>query len=311
MSFAIATIRLGNESVAAIVHDRRVWPIHATAKAAGMDVPPGSLFDFLQQWDTAWPALQALGSKIASGGVPDIHALFWDEVHLETPIQMPRKLFCIGANYQDHLEEMNAPKDFRPNPNETPFFYLKPGSTAVVGPGPTVHIPAKCEIFDWEAELAAVFGKRGRAIPAARALEYVAGYTLAIDFTSRNEMATPKHVFKWNLVLGKCQDAMTPVGPVFVPSAFVDGDDFQFQLSVNGVLKQRGATRDMIYSIPKQVAGVSEGITIEPGDLMLTGSPAGVGMPRGEKLSPGDVVVIESAATGPMQVIIQEPLGTF
>ena len=309
MVFGIATVMQGEATAAAIVLDGRVWDIGSSALALSMALPAGGLFEYLQSWDAVLPVLGELAARIAAGEVAEEHARGLEEVRLATPIRLPRKVFCIGANYTDHLDEMGVPRSAHPDPSKNPFFFLKPGSTAVVGPGPTVHIPAKCEIFDWEAEAVAVFGKRGRNIPASHALDYVAGYTLAIDFTSRNQMSIPDHPLRWDLVLGKCQDAMTPVGPVFVPRQFIDGDDFEFKLSVNGVVKQSASTRDMIHSLRDQVAAVSEGITIEPGDLMLTGSPAGVGMPQGQKLSPGDVVTIESAATGAMQVIIQGPPG--
>jgi 2-keto-4-pentenoate hydratase/2-oxohepta-3-ene-1,7-dioic acid hydratase in catechol pathway len=98
---------------------------------------------------------------------------------------------------------------------------------------------------------------------------------------------------------------MSPVGPTVVPKQFLDGQSARFALDVNGVRKQSGNTADMIYSLPEQIAGVSRSVSIEPGDMMLTGSPAGVGLPRGEKLKPGDVVRIEAEIIGSMEVVIQ------
>lgn len=311
MSFGIATIVLNDEPTPALLVGGRLWPVGPAAREAGLPPPEGVVFDYLQRWDETLPRLRQLAARIAGGGVSPAQGLAREGAHFETPVSLPRKVFCVGANYSDHLEEMGVPRHLHPDPANNPFFFLKPGSTAIVGPGPTVQMPAKCDLFDWEAEVVAVFGRRGRNIPAARALDYVAGYTLAIDFTSRNQMAIPEHPMKWDLVLGKCQDAMTPVGPVLVPKEFVDGDDFHFSLSVNGVVKQAASTRDMIHSLARQIAAISEGFTIEPGDILLTGSPAGVGMPRGERLSPGDRVVVESAITGPMQVVIQAPLAAL
>lgn len=321
MSFSIATLKSGDQLLAALVVNGRVWPVRPVAEATGLKVMEGTLFDYLQRWDSAFTQLDALAKKIAAGAVPANLSRAMSEVNLAAPISLPRKVFAVGANYQSHVDEMVAiyakqagqpmpPPDKRPTPdtNKPPFFFLKPGSTAVVGPGATVHMPPKCDNLDWEGELAVVFGKRGRGIKPDAAMDYVAGYTLAIDFTARNQMEIPEHVFRWDFVLGKCQDTMTPTGPVFVPKQFVDGSNFNFTLSVNGKQKQNACTKDMLYSMIKMITGVSEGVTIEPGDLMLTGSPAGAGKALGEKLAVGDVVVVDSPATGPMEVIIQSPL---
>jgi 2-keto-4-pentenoate hydratase/2-oxohepta-3-ene-1,7-dioic acid hydratase in catechol pathway len=316
MSFSIATLKGGTLS-AALVIKHRVWPVTATAEAAGVTVMPGTLFDYLQQWDSAFPQLAKLAEKISSGSAPANLSRALSEVQLAAPVSLPRKVFAVGANYQSHIDEMIAMyakqveamgKRPAPDTSKPPFFFLKPGSTAVVGPGATVHMPPKCDNLDWEGEMAVVFGKRGRNIQPHAAMDHVAGYTLAIDFTARNQMEIPEHVFRWDFVLGKCQDTLTPIGPVFVPKQFVDGNDFAFTLSVNGKEKQRTSTKDMMYSLVKMIVGVSEGVSIEAGDLMLTGSPAGVGKARGERLAVGDIVVVDSPATGPMQVIIQAPL---
>ena len=172
-------------------------------------------------------------------------------------------------------------------------------------------MPPRCDNLDWEGEVAVVFGKRARQVPRDRAMEVVAGYTLAVDFTARNQMEIPQHVFRWDFALGKGQDTMTPTGPVFVPRQFVDGSDFHFTLSVNGRQHQATSTSEMLYSLEKMIAGVSEGITIEPGDLMLTGSPAGCGKAMDMRLSVGDVVVVDSLATGPLEIVIQPPLAPF
>ncbi|NIJ09618.1 2-keto-4-pentenoate hydratase/2-oxohepta-3-ene-1,7-dioic acid hydratase in catechol pathway [Sphingomonas vulcanisoli] len=315
MSFSIATLQSGGGS-AALVIDGRVWPVAAASAAAGVTVMPGTLFDYLQDWDTAFDQLEALAAKIAGGAVPASVSSPIGEAVLAAPVT-PRKVFGVGANYYSHIDEMfeiyskQGVAVNRPPPPDTsvpPFFFLKPGSTAVVGPGETVHMPPKCDNLDWEGELAVVFGKRGRNVPQDQAMDVVAGYTLAVDFTARNQMEIPQHVFRWDFVLGKCQDTMTPTGPVFVPKQFADGNDFPFTLSVNGELKQSTSSSEMIFSLVKMISGVSEGVTIEPGDLMLTGSPAGAGKATGQRLAVGDVVIVDSPVTGPLKVTIQPPL---
>ena len=305
MSFALATLKTGRTFVPAIRVGAAFWPIPATARVAKIEVVPGGVFDYLQNWRKAFAQLKRLAAAIERGVVPGRYAVGTARARLDTPIRYPRKVFCTGANYQDHLEEMGASsiKKVRGVP---PFFFLKPGSTAVVGPGPTVHIPRGSTNFDWEVEVAVVFAKRGRDIVEKDALDYIAGYSLAIDFTARDMLFAPDTYFKFNFTLGKCQDAMTPVGPVFVPKEFADGADLPFSLSVNGVEKQNSSTKHMIYSLREQIAGASRAVTIEPGDIMLTGSPAGVGYPRGEKLAVGDSVIVDSPVTGSMQVTIQK-----
>ena len=315
MSFCIATLQSGS-GLAALVIAGRVWPVAAASEAAGVTVMPGILSDYLLDWDTAFTQLEALAAKIADGAVPASLSAPIGEDALAAPV-IPRKVFGVGANYQSHIDEMVAmytkqgmapAKPPAPDPDAPPFFFLKPGSTAVVGPGKTVHMPPKCDNLDWEGEMAVVFGKRGRNVPRDQAMDVVAGYTLAVDFTARNQHEIPQHVFRWDFALGKCQDTMTPTGPVFVPKQFIDGADFHFTLSVNGEQKQSTSTSEMLYSLEKMICGVSEGVTIEPGDLMLTGSPAGCGKAMGQQLSVGDVVVVDSPATGPLEIVIQSPL---
>jgi 2-keto-4-pentenoate hydratase/2-oxohepta-3-ene-1,7-dioic acid hydratase in catechol pathway len=285
----------------------RYWFVGAAAREARIPGLAASLIELFAGWDSALPRLRRLARAIERGTVSRRHSVDAKLAKLQTPLQFPRKAYCVGANYRDHLEEMNAAHLIKKEPGAAPFFFLRPPSTSIVGPGKTVHIPPGCANFDWEAEMVVVFGKGGRNIRPERALDHVAGYTLGIDFTARDLLVQPEFFFKFNFALGKCQDTTSPIGPTIVPKEFVDGSDFTFSLSVNGVRKQSTSTKAMIYSLPEQIAGVSQAIRIEAGDVMFTGSPAGVGAPRGERLKPGDRIVVESAAIGAMEVVIQPP----
>jgi 2-keto-4-pentenoate hydratase/2-oxohepta-3-ene-1,7-dioic acid hydratase in catechol pathway len=216
------------------------------------------------------------------------------------------EVFSVGTNYADHLAEMGG--GMEKVAGRAPFFYMKPRSTALTGPGQTVHIPPGCSNFDWEVEVVVVFGQGGRNIPLESALDCVAGYTLGIDFTSRDQFEAPHIPFKFDMVLGKCQDRTAPVGPAIVPKEFVDGENLNFRLSVNGIPKQDASTANMIYSLAEQISGISKAVRIEAGDILFTGSPAGVGAPRGERLKIGDKVVVEADVIGRMEVVIQPPL---
>ena len=281
--FALTIALARGQSSAALRLDGEFWPL------------PGSAMDLFADWDRSFAAL----SKFKRRGKP----IPSPKAKLLTPLRYPRKLFCTGANYADHLAEMKA--EIKKVPGAPPFFFMKPPSTTLVGPGKTVRIPQGCENFDWEVEFVVVFGKGGRNISEKNAMKHVAGYSVGIDFTARDLFFRDQRFFKFDFVLGKCQDTMCPVGPVVLPRQFLDGTRAGFSLSVNGSKKQAGNTADMIYSLPEQIAGASRAVTIEPGDMMLTGSPAGVGAPRGEKLAPGDVIRIEADAVGAMEVVIQ------
>ena len=282
--FALATVALPRgQSTAALRIDGQYWPLNMDA------------MDLFQDWDRSFSILR----KRKKRGKP------LSRPKLLTPLRYPRKLFCVGANYADHLAEMNAAHLAKKTPGVPPFFFMKPPSTTLVGPGAAVRIPPGCENFDWEVEFAVVFGKGGRDIPEKKAMQHVAGYSVGIDFTARDLFFRQERFFQFDFVLGKCQDTMAPVGPTMVPKQFLDGTRAAFSLSVNGVEKQRGNTADMIYSLPEQIAGVSRAVTIEPGDMMFTGSPAGVGMPRGEKLGRGDRVRIEAQTIGSMEITVR------
>lgn len=305
MEFTLASIRQNDENVATIRIEGRLWPISLAALHLGMDAVPSSLVEIFKDWSRFDDDLQRIAEAIGAGRVP---GLFVEAglAEVSIPLEYPRKVFCTGANYADHLAEMGA--TLEKVEGRAPFFFMKPPTTCLTGPGKTVHIPAGCRDFDWEIEVVIVFGRGGRNIPLDAAMDHVAGYTLGIDFTARDQFVAPHLPFKFDFALGKCQDRTCPIGPVIVPKQFVDLANLRFSLSVNGVVKQSGCTSNMIYSLSEQIAGISQAVEIEAGDILFTGSPAGIGAVTGEFLSIGDRVVVESALTGPMEVIIQPPL---
>ncbi|TDN69998.1 fumarylacetoacetate hydrolase family protein [Paraburkholderia sp. BL10I2N1] len=307
MTFALASIAHDGRISAAIKIDGTLWKLEAAAKRLGIDGLSGGLSDVFSRWHDTRESVMRVADAAAGGKLQNL-ALNERTVEIVLPLQYPRKVFCIGANYADHLAEMKVV--IEKVEGRAPFFFMKPASTALTGPGHSIHLPRGCNDFDWEAEVVVVFGRGGRNIPEERALDYVAGYTLGIDFTARDQFLAPHLPFNFDFSLGKCQDKATPVGPVIVPKEFVDGEHIEFRLFVNGEQKQKGCTANMIYSLREQIAGVSKAVCIEPGDIMFTGSPAGVGAARGESLSVGDSVVVEAEALGRMEVVIQAPFAT-
>ena len=220
------------------------------------------------------------------------------------PLLYPGKILCAGANYYDHSEEMGV-KNVRKETTRL-FFFFKPPRNAVVGPGATVRKPIGTQAMDWEIELAAIIGTRARAVSASEALAHVAGYTVAIDFSTRDLGRAPETFYKIDWVAGKAHDTCCPMGPRLVPaSAIGDPQELALKLWVNGEPKQNARTSGMIFSVAEQIANLSRIMTLDPGDVILTGTPAGVGAPKGTFLSVGDRVDAEIEKIGKLSVVIQ------
>jgi 2-keto-4-pentenoate hydratase/2-oxohepta-3-ene-1,7-dioic acid hydratase in catechol pathway len=186
-----------------------------------------------------------------------------------------------------------------------PIFF-KPPRNAVVGPGATVRKPIATKAMDWEVELALVIGRTARNVSEAEALSHVAAYTVAIDFSARDHNRAPETFYKLDWVAGKAHDTCCPMGPRLVPASGIgDPMDLALRLWVNGVLKQDARTSGMIFNIAEQIATLSRIMTLDPGDVILTGTPAGVGAPKGTFLSVGDTVEAEIDGIGRLAVVIQ------
>jgi 2-keto-4-pentenoate hydratase/2-oxohepta-3-ene-1,7-dioic acid hydratase in catechol pathway len=226
------------------------------------------------------------------------HAL--DEVRLLAPVR-PRKFLAIGLNYADHIAEsgMEAPK--------FPVFFNKQ-ATCVVGPQDDVHMPRVSNLLDYEGELAIVIGTRCRHVPEERAHEVIAGYTIANDVSVRDwQIRTP------TMTMGKSFDTHGPLGPWIVTPDEL-GDPHDLRTYVNDERRQDGNTREMIYDCYQQVAHLSEAFTLEPGDVIATGTPAGIGAVRQPfpdgLLKVGDVVRVVIDGIGELRnTVVEEPEG--
>ncbi|MCW5774527.1 MAG: fumarylacetoacetate hydrolase family protein, partial [Rhodospirillaceae bacterium] len=228
------------------------------------------------------------------------------DAKLLAPLQYPGKVLCAGANYYDHIAEMGVP-DQRKEAQRL-FFFFKPPRNAIVGPGKTVRMPLDTKALDWEVELAAIIGKTARAVSEQDALDYIAAYTVSIDFSARDLNRVPESFFKLDWVAGKAQDTCGPMGPVVVPAAFLKNpQDLALSLKVNGETKQNARTSGMIFSIAEQIAKLSRIMTLDPGDVVLTGTPAGVGAPKQTFLKVGDKVDAEIEGIGTLSVEIVSP----
>ena len=222
-------------------------------------------------------------------------------VKLDAPIPLPRRnVFCVGRNYHAHAKELQASvfKDNDANPDAWPIIFTKVPE-CVVGPYDDVRVPSEVSTdIDYEAELCVVVGKGGRNISRAEALGYVYGYTVVNDVTARDVQMRHQ---QWDL--GKSFDTFCPMGPWIVTADELDGTKTRVRCWVNGELRQDGPTENMIFDIPTLIETCSRGITLFPGDLIATGTPAGVGMgmkpPR--YLKAGDVVRVEIDGLGAIE----------
>lgn len=225
----------------------------------------------------------------AAGRYPVGSSVPLANVKLLAPIPRPRKnVFGIGLNYTEHVAESAKSLDTSPELPREPVIFSKP-PTSVIGPDePILHDATITRQLDWEVELAAIIGTRAKRVPRSEALQYVFGYTVCIDMSARD----CRRAGQW--IYSKGQDSFCPMGPVVVTADEIpDPQTLDLWLTVNGVEKQRSNTAYMLFKVDELIADISRGITLEPGDIIATGTPAGVGAGRDpqEWLWPGDVIV--------------------
>jgi 2-keto-4-pentenoate hydratase/2-oxohepta-3-ene-1,7-dioic acid hydratase in catechol pathway len=295
--WALATISVGGQAVACVEAGGTLYRQEPSLARAGL---PGmsTAMDLFGDWKRSLAALEACIDSLSADDVVSGPRL--------APLLYPGKILCAGANYFDHLAEMGMPGAKKAD--QRLFFFMKPPRNAVVGEGDTVHMPIGTQAFDWEVELALVIGKRARNVSVADALDHVAGYTVAVDFSARDHNRAPETFYKLDWVAGKANDTCCPMGPRIVPvGTHADWQDIGLKLSVNGVSKQDGTSSQMIFSIAEQISTASRIMTLDPGDVILTGTPGGVGVPKGTFLAVGDAVVAEIEGIGALAVRIQPP----
>lgn len=291
--YRLAVIEQDGVGHAVVEREGRLVPLHLLLAGAPDDAAFSDLGPLLDDWPT-WQqrieqALGARGDLFASEGIPAAGATF------VLPFAHPGNIVCIGANYHDHVAEMPVPMT-----PTYPYSFLKPVRNTLRATQQPVEAPRHVEMMDWEAELAAVIGTRCKQVPVERALDMVAGYINLNDLSARDWLASrPGIGVDW--VIHKGHDGFAPTGPYFVPASFVpDPQDLPIELSVNGVVKQKSTTGQMIFGVAEIIAHLTTVMTLHPGDIIATGTPAGVGHGRHppEYLKPGDVVRMEIGPLG-------------
>src|SRR5215467_30769 len=299
-SFSTTTIpkvRLG------IVQDNEIIDVDLAARALNI-IPHEQMLDLLDHFGQGMRELNAILDK--AGGrnfgevktfseIGAVHTL--SDIQLAAPIPRPRKnLMCLGWNYADHARETAAIRGQETKAPEYPVFFTKAPTTVNSPYGNIIIDPQVSVEIDWEVELAVIIGNGGKNISEEDALSHVFGYTVLNDVTARDLQSRHKQFFK-----GKSIDGYCPMGPWIVTADEIkDPQQLDVKLRVNGITKQEGNTSMMIFPIRTIIAVLSKGMTLEPGDIIATGTPSGVGFARNppEFLKPGDVMEAEVEGVG-------------
>ena len=288
MSYRLLSYVSKGQPRAGLLVNEAVYDLAAATRNAAWS----SVLAVLNDWPKAKAALAKAAKATRAKGLP------LAKTKLLAPILYPGNIYCAGANYKDHVAEMDRAQGREPGPTmkdrgEKPWHFVKTSKSSVVGPGAKVKLPAFSKAVDWEVELAAVIGKRAKDVSVDKALDCVAGYTIANDLSARDVMRRegnpPTSPFHYDWVSQKCFDGACPLGPWIVPaSAIKDPHNLGLKLWIGDELMQDSNTSQMIFDTAEQIAMLSSRVTLQPGDLVLTGTPAGVGMGRKRFLQPGE-----------------------
>ena len=293
----LATLSIEGKPSAAVQLSSGAWLIIAQAASGQRNdaLTSGSLQALISGGADAMAALNTIVAQAENGQHAD--KVVSDAV-LMAPIPVPRKnIFCVGRNYMEHISEGDKAQNMKVGVTEHPVFFTKPPTSIVPPEGDVLIFPKVSEAIDYEVELAVIIGKPGRNISKESAFDYIFGYTILNDITARDvQRRHGGQYFK-----GKGLDGSCPIGPWIVTAdAISDPHKLSIGLTVNGEQRQTGNTADMIFDIPTLIASLSEGLTLEPGDIIATGTPSGVGyaMDPPRFLKVGDRVVCDVAQIG-------------
>jgi 2-keto-4-pentenoate hydratase/2-oxohepta-3-ene-1,7-dioic acid hydratase in catechol pathway len=270
-----------------LVIDGRIYDL-SDARGAGIDLGEDrGWMPLLEDWQQRAPqvkaALEAAVKLVGQGKLKPVAG----DVQILPPYR-PERIFCAASNYIEHANEMGTV--LAAKAESKPYMFLKLRNT-VIGENDVIRKPPETAQLDWEIELAAVIGKPGRRISVDAALDHVAGYSIVNDISARDINVRSDYPFKFDWFQGKCHDTFAPFGPWIVPSWYIrDPQAVEMLLTVNGQEMQKDSTRNMIWTLREQISYLSTIVTLEPGDVVATGTPTGVGMGRGVYLNAGDKI---------------------
>ncbi len=261
----------------------------------------GSVTAILEHWQEADPRLCAVARAARSASRAQFGRPL-SGVTLLPPVMYPGTVFCAGANYRDHVREMSLALNLPPEPDPReiglkPWHFIKASVPCIRPTGARIALPRYSRCVDWEAEIALVIGKRCSAVDPAAALDHVAGVTIVNDLSARDHLqrdkVPPDSPFRFDWVSQKCFEGALPIGPWIAPLEDIEAlDRMAIKLWVNDELMQDSSSANLIFSFAEQVSHLSTRLTLRPGDVIATGTPAGCGVARGRFLRPGDRVRI-------------------
>lgn len=287
---ALATYRAAGRLAPAIAVDHKPYSLEAAARAGLAGVDPawlsGGVRAMVGDWSKSGPWLRtaapAVAEMAARGAIEPLAAS-----SLAAPF-VPDKIFCAASNFIEHANEMGTV--LAAKAESKPYMFLKLANT-VIGTGEAIRMPPETAMLDWEIELAAVIGKTCRRISVEDALGVVAGYSIVNDVSARDLNVRSDYPFKFDWFQGKCHDTFAPFGPWIVPAWQVpDPQAVKLKLDVNDTTMQEDTCANMIWTVREQIAYLSTIVTLQPGDVIATGTPTGVGMGRNVFLKRGDLV---------------------
>jgi 2-keto-4-pentenoate hydratase/2-oxohepta-3-ene-1,7-dioic acid hydratase in catechol pathway len=258
-----------------------------------------STLTILEKWDAAEPVLEQIADKLANGHAK---AKKLSSVKLQAPLLYPPAIFNAGSNYSEHQAEMG--QTYETDKSKTkPYMFLKSPAHTVIGPGHEIRIPHVTKQVDWEGEFGVVIGRYGRNVSKDNARSVIAGYTIFNDLSARDLGARedwPR--FRTDWFGHKTFEGSGPMGPWIVPAKQIK-DPYQCRIEtfVNEERKQNALAGEMIFNIEEQIEYISARLTLRPGDLISTGTPSGVGRPKGTFLQPGDTVRIAISGIGELK----------
>jgi 2-keto-4-pentenoate hydratase/2-oxohepta-3-ene-1,7-dioic acid hydratase in catechol pathway len=300
-----------------IVVADKMFDLQSTARE-GADhsiIASASIDAMLDDWARSHELLLAAAAGIASGAARGREpALDPDRIKLLPPLSRPGVIYAAGANYRDHVEAMARASSMKlvldPKAEGIPpWHFIKAGRGTLAGHRDTVRIPDGCMKLDWEAELAVVIGRRASRVSREQALDHVAGYTCANDLSARDLFVRGQvdgsSPFRWDWIGHKSFGGSCPLGPLLTPAEFVESPErLDIKLWINGELRQDSNTRNHLYGVADQIAHLSERLDLYPGDVILTGTPAGTGAESGNFLKRGDVMRVAIEGLGELETIV-------
>jgi 2-keto-4-pentenoate hydratase/2-oxohepta-3-ene-1,7-dioic acid hydratase in catechol pathway len=265
------------------------------------DTSAVSVLQVLEQWGSIHPLLQQAAADQRSGK-GRLTATAVSQVQFLAPVLYPGTIFCAGANYRDHVAEMSKALNLPAEPDPhvlglKPWHFIKASAACVRGTGDVVRLPAYSKKVDWEAEIAVIIGRPCRNVSIDEAMSFVAGLSIVNDLSARDHLRRPgvgvDSPFHFDWVSQKSFEGSLPFGPWICPLDDIpDIDNLGIRLWVNEDLMQDSSSSNMIFSMAEQISHLSTRLTLRPGDVIATGTPAGCGTPKGISLKPGDRVSI-------------------